>query len=253
MNSGEKMKIRAVIFDLDDTLYREYDFVAQSFQNVAKAMSAHLIREERIRGNETTPEEITPEALFQRMIERMEEKGRGDIFNWLCEKYHITIPPQEFVKIYRQTKPVLELYPDSEEFLRWLKEKGIKTGLITDGNSQVQHNKIEALELEKKLDVVLATDDLGLNKPAPAVYEYCLERLSCKPEQAVYVGDNPQKDFIGARGLGMETVRIVREEGLHIHRVAEEGYEADRRVRLLTEMENWGIFFSGNEESHERK
>lgn len=238
-----KNMIKAVLFDLDDTLYRERDFVDQAFRSVAEAMAAYLAekREDRESAENGNLQSVRtgerPEELFQQMIELMEQEGRGEIFNRLCERYDVDIPVEELVKIYRETKPILSLYPDGEEFLERLEREHIKTGLITDGNVQVQHNKIQALGLDKRLDVVLASYDLGLRKPDPGVYVYCLEKLGCLPEEAIYIGDNPLKDFIGARKLGMKTVRIVRPEGLHMWRTAEEGYDADVTVHLLTEIE----------------
>ncbi len=226
--------IKAVIFDLDDTLYRERDFVDQSFRSVAEVMAEYLA--DRKAETVSVAGDKTPEGLFRQMVELMEEEGRGEIFNRLCERYDVDIPVKELVKIYRGTKPVLSLYPDGEAFLEELERKHIKTGLITDGNAQVQHNKIRALGLDGRLDVVLASYDLGLRKPDVGVYVYCLEKLGCRPEEAVYIGDNPLKDFIGARKLGMKTVRIIRPEGLHMWRTAEKGYEADRTVHLLTEV-----------------
>lgn len=229
-----RIMLKAVLFDLDDTLYRERDFVDQSFRNVATVMAKYLSAKRTLCDN--APGE-SAEELFGQMIELMEQEGRGEIFNRLCERYDVDIPVEELVRIYRETKPVLSLYPDGEEFLTRLEKKGIKTGLITDGNVQVQYNKIRALGLDRRLDVVLASYDLGLRKPDPGVYVYCLEKLGCLPEEAVYIGDNPLKDFIGARKLGMKTVRIIRPEGLHMWRTAKEGYDADVTVHLLTEIE----------------
>ena len=235
--------IKAVLFDLDDTLYRERDFVDQSFRSVAVVMEKYLADRRKIREKreaEHIPSDESREELFKQMIELMEREGRGEIFNRLCEHYNVDIPVQELVKIYRETKPVLSLYPDGEAFLSQLEKAHIKTGLITDGNAQVQHNKIRALGLDKRLDVVLASYDLGLRKPDTGVYVHCLEKLRCRPGEAVYIGDNPLKDFIGARKLGMKTVRIIRPEGLHMWRDAKEGYEADQTVHLLTEVSlNW--------------
>ena len=234
--------IKAVIFDLDDTLYRERDFVDQSFRSVAAVMAEYLSekrsmwRERKNKSIQVIPPDESPEGLFKQMIELMEREGRGEIFNRLCERYDVDMPVEELVRIYRETKPVLSLYPDGEEFLGYLEKEHIRTGLITDGNAQVQHNKIRALGLDERLDVVLASYDLGLKKPDPGVYVYCLEKLDCRPEEAVYIGDNPLKDFIGARKLGMKTVRIIRPEGLHMWRTAEEGYDADVTVHLLTEI-----------------
>lgn len=237
--------IKAVLFDLDDTLYRERDFVDQSFRSVARVMAKYLAERDKGRGREEKGDlqparaGESPEELFRQMIELMEQEGRGEIFNRLCERYDVDIPVEELVRIYRETKPVLSLYPDGEEFLERLEKRQIKTGLITDGNAQVQYNKIRALGLDQRLDVVLASYDLGLRKPDPGVYVYCLEKLGCGPEEAVYIGDNPLKDFIGARKLGMKTVRIIRPEGLHMWRKAEEGYDADATVHLLTEIEQF--------------
>ena len=230
--------LRAVLFDLDDTLYRERDFVDQSFRSVAKVMAGYLSAKGKSGRGQGFPGE-SEEELFGQMIELMEQEGRGEIFNRLCERYDVDIPVQELVKIYRETKPVLELYPDGEELLGWLEDREIKTGLITDGNAAVQRNKIEALGLDRRLNVVLASYDLGLRKPDKGVYVYCLEKLECRPEEAVYIGDNPLKDFIGAKKLGMKTVRIIRPEGLHMWREEEEGYGADVTVHLLTELKEW--------------
>lgn len=234
---NEDGMIKAVVFDLDDTLYREYDFVEQAFRRVAGVMAEYPEKERNAGTKEEPPRpQKSPEELFRRMTELMAAEGRGKIFDRLCAWYNVDIPVPELVRIYRETEPVLSLYPDGEEFLRQLKKAGIKTGLITDGNVQVQKNKIRALGLDKRLDVVLASWEIGSGKPERRVYEYCLERLGCRPPEALYIGDNPLKDFIGAKELGMKTVRIVRPEGMHMRRIAEKGCEADRTVRLLTEI-----------------
>lgn len=236
--------IKTVLFDLDDTLYRERDFVEQAFHHAAVFFAGYLEEKrkksrEQKNNSEDMPGRETPEALTDQMIELMEQEGRGEIFNRLCERYGADMPVQELVRIYRETNPVLSLYPDGEKLLLLLKEKGIKTGLVTDGNAEVQHRKIRALGLDKRLDVVLASYDLGLSKPDPEVYAHCLRKLGCRPAEAVYIGDNPLKDFVGARELGMKTVRIVRPEGMHMRRRAKEGYEADLTIHLLTELEAW--------------
>lgn len=225
--------IRAVLFDLDDTLYRERDFVEQAFFNVAKAM------ETRLAGKGRGAARASANTLCAQMIALMEEEGRGKIFDRLLEEYDIELSMAELVKIYRETKPILSLYPDGEACLARLKQARVKTGLITDGNAQVQRNKIRALGLDNRMDVVLASDEIGLSKPDAGVYEYCLERLGCAPEEAAYVGDNPLKDFIGARKIGMKTARIIRPEGMHMGQTAAAGYEADHTVHLLTELAAW--------------
>ncbi len=248
--------IKAVLFDLDDTLYREYDFVEQAFGNAAAVMERHLmekhfagrhlaegrlterdVAEKQAAG--TRKEGESTKELLQQMLDLLEKEGRGAIFNRLCERHRADIPVEELVKVYRETVPVLSLYPDGEELLAWLEEKQILTGLITDGNAQVQRRKIRALGLDKRMDVVLVSDEVSRAKPDPEVYFYCMKKLGCAPEETVYIGDNPSKDFVGARKIGMRTVRIVRSEGMYMGRKAAEGYEAEITVCLLTEVKMW--------------
>ncbi|MBE5852439.1 MAG: HAD family hydrolase [Lachnospiraceae bacterium] len=220
--------VKAVIFDLDDTLYNELDYVLQGFRNVAEYL-----------GKEYS---VDVDEVHERMCKILREQGRGKIFDSICEAYHITAPVKKLVEIYRATKPKLFLYPDAEEVLNKLRQKNMKIGLITDGCSQVQHQKIDALYLNDLMDAVLATDDLGKDeegnpycKPNKRVYEFVLEKLQCKPQDAIYIGDNPQKDFVGAKALGMKTLRIVREMGDHMHEQVESEYEADVTIHNLTE------------------
>lgn len=219
--------LRAVIFDLDDTLYDEAEYVSQAFAHTAAYLAEKL----------GTPEK--KEIFHGRMLELMERDGRGRIFDVICEETGAALSVEELVRVYRGTKPVLRLYPDAELLLQSLSEKQIKTGLITDGCSRVQHEKIAALELNRRLDCVIATDDFGMSKPQTAVYEKCLDALGCEPSAAAYVGDNPRKDFVGAKALGMDTFRIVREKGMHMRDEAEPEREAAHRIAALTELEGW--------------
>lgn len=225
--------ISAVLFDLDDTLYRELDYVEQGFRNVAGVLAEHL---SKMGAGRKAP---GPDMLCYQMMELMEMEGRGKIFDRICERYDADISVQELIEVYRDTKPKLSLYPDGEKLLEWLRDKKKKTGLLTDGNAQVQHRKIEALGLDKRFDVVLASDDLGLAKPDPAVYAYCIDRLGIAPQETVYIGDNTSKDFIGAGKIGMRTIRIIRPEGMYMRREAEDGFDADVTVHLLTEVAAW--------------
>lgn len=219
--------LQAVIFDLDDTLYEEAAYVTQALEHAAAHLAEKLGAPSR------------KAALHRRMLELLERDGRGRIFDVICQETDAALPVKELVQAYRSTKPVLKLYPDAEECLSRLSEKGIKTGLITDGCGRVQHEKIAALGLDRRLDCVVVTDDYGMAKPQTAAYEKCLFALGCAASEAAYVGDNPWKDFIGAKALGMETFRIVRKSGMHMRDEAGPEREAARRIAALTELEGW--------------
>lgn len=218
------MAIKAVIFDLDDTLYDEFQYVDQAFENTAVYLAHRLGMPGR------------KEEFHRRMLELTEKNGRGKVFDLLCEETGTGIPISELVQAYRSTRPVLKLYPDAERLLQSLEGMKVKTGLITDGCGRVQHEKIAALGLDGRLDSVIVTDDFGLCKPQVEVYEKCLRALGCAPGEAAYVGDNPRKDFAGAKTLGMKTFRIIREKGMYMKLQAEPGWEAEYNIQSLTEL-----------------
>ncbi|NRT73713.1 HAD family hydrolase [Clostridium beijerinckii] len=217
--------IKALIFDLDDTLYYEKEYVLGAFKEVAYYLG------NKYRKNE--------EKLYFRMKEILEESGRGEIFNIICEENSFDEDIKALVDIYRNSKPKLELYEDSEEFLIWARKNGYKLGIITDGCSKVQWNKIKALEIEKLVDKIIVTDDLGKEfwKPHKRSYIDMMNYFNIDANKCIYIGDNPNKDFIGARELGIQTIRILRENGDHIRTFLDKEYEGDFNIKDLWKLQ----------------
>ncbi|MCR5717070.1 MAG: HAD family hydrolase [Lachnospiraceae bacterium] len=213
---------KAILLDLDDTLYREYSYVSAAFEEVAAYLSDRY--------------GVEQDALMATMQELLITNGRGRIFDDVCKQYVIQENISHLVQIYRSARPKLSLYEDAEIFLKELRKMGVKSAVITDGAAGVQRAKIEGLGLEEVIDEVLVTDELGLSKPDPQVYTTVLEKLQISANEAVYVGDNPAKDFIGARALGLDTVRIIRPFGDHMREEAKQGFDADRQISLLTDL-----------------
>ncbi|AQR97013.1 HAD family hydrolase [Clostridium saccharoperbutylacetonicum] len=224
--------IKALIFDLDDTLYYEKEYVLEAFKEVA-----HYL------GNKYKKDE---EKLYLRMKQLLEESGRGKIFNVICEENNFDEDIVELIDIYRNSVPKLELYEDSIEILIWARKNGYRLGVITDGCSKVQWNKIQALGIEKMVDKIIVTDDFGKEfwKPNKKSYLDMIEFFKLEKKECAYIGDNPNKDFIGAKGIGMKTIRIIREKGDHINTFLDEKYEADLNIINLFEL----IKLLGNKE-----
>lgn len=216
--------IKAVIFDLDDTLYNEREFVFRAFREVSDYL-----------GNKY---KLNKYSLYTDIIRIFNTKGRGAIFNQICAEYSVEEDVNKLVEVYRDSKPVLNLYKDSEEILGWLKANNYKVGLITDGISKVQWNKIKSLDLERRLDKIVVSDDLGKDywKPHEKPYREVISALGLKESECVYIGDNPNKDFVGARKLNIHTVRIIREEGDHMSTFLNKDFEADYQMYSLKEL-----------------
>ncbi len=216
--------VKALVFDLDDTLYDEKQFVSGGFRTVAGYL------EDRYGADR--------QAAYERMRQLLREKGRGKIFDQLlAEKGLDCSLVSDLVEIYRSHQPSLKLYPDAVSLLRRLQGK-VKTGLITDGAAKVQWNKIRALGLDKIMDTIVVTDDHGVDcwKPSPFPYLLVTERLGVRPEDCLYVGDNPEKDFVTAKQLGWHTARVLRPGGMCWEMKKEAEYEAEFSISALDEL-----------------
>lgn len=217
---------RAVIFDLDDTLYREHDYVRSGFAAVAE----RLAREPGAPG---------AGELYGALIDEWQRHGRGRIFDAVTERFGLRVPVPELVGAYREHDPsALELYPDAERALARLEAAGTLLAVLTDGMAAVQRRKLHALGLDRRIGCIVVCDDYGLDawKPSAVPYRAALEQLGVAPTDAVYVGDNPNKDFIGARALGLATVRVRRDSGDHARTTLGAEYEADVTVGSLDEV-----------------
>jgi putative hydrolase of the HAD superfamily len=189
--------MRAVIFDLDQTLYPEADFVRSGF----RAVAAHLA--ERCGG--------TAASLAEEMESILWQEGRGRVFDLLRDRHGwgARVVPETLLHIYRTHVPVLRMHADAADLLARLT---VPLGLVTDGQPTAQHGKIAVLGLATRFAAIICTGDLGPHaaKPAATGFRVCLELLGVKPEDAAYVGDDTGKDFAAPRALGMRTVRVVR-------------------------------------------
>lgn len=216
--------IKVAVFDLDDTLYYEKEYVLEAFREVCNYLSEKYNKDSDI--------------LYKQAVEILEVEGRGKIFNILCEKNNIDENILKLVDIYRNSKPELNLYEESKNIFNYAKMRGLKIGIITDGCSKVQWNKIKALSLEKIVEKIIVTDDYGkgFEKPHKKSYIEIINCFNVRPEECVYVGDNPKKDFIGAKELGMRTIRIIHEKGDHIYDKVDTKYEADEVIYNLNQL-----------------
>ena len=190
-----------VVFDLDDTLYLEAEFVRSGFAAVEVALdieglaaTAWLLHEAGVRGT------VLAKALRRHGREAaLAEVARA-------------------VAIYRAHRPCIGLAPDADATLATLFEHpGVELALLTDGHAATQRNKIEALGLDRWLRRMVVTDELGPDraywKPHPEGFQQ-LQGDGRSAAACVYVADNPHKDFDAPARLGWHTVRLRRQGGL---------------------------------------
>ena len=188
-----------IVFDMDDTLYPEADFVRSGHRAVAERVWQDL------RVN------IEPE-----LRRRFAAGQRGDLFSAALIALDVKVP-QDYVghvlvPVYRGHAPAISPHVETVSVMIELRARGHLLALLSDGWAEVQRRKLAALGLGSFFDEVVITDELGREawKPSTLGFERILGALSVKGEAAMYVSDNPHKDFAGPHRLGMRTVRIVR-------------------------------------------
>jgi putative hydrolase of the HAD superfamily len=188
--------IRALIFDLDDTLYREADFLSGGFMAVAKHLSARY-------GSPCGD-------IHKMMMETSRRLGRRAAMDSVLERYPVAgLQVSDLVDVYRRHEPRIALFPGYAELLKEFRA-WYRIGIVTDGTPEVQKAKCGALRLEEKVDRILYTWEYGRDreKPHPFPFRQMLDFLQVEPAEALCIGDSLDKDIRGARAVGMKCVRV---------------------------------------------
>lgn len=188
-----------IVFDLDDTLYKEAGYVRSAYSYISVQLS-HL---------------GSPSAIFKVLNDAFEAKR--DAFGALNEYLQVDVPISKYLEWYRTHCPTIQLSEGARDFLEWAGSKDWMTGLITDGRSMGQRNKIRALGLDKLIEPgnVVISEEFGSEKPDVANYRYFMDKFpGC--DSYIYVGDNVRKDFVSPNALGWITIGI-RDNGENIH------------------------------------
>lgn len=195
--SEGKSEIKGIIFDLDDTLYSEKDYIRSGFRAVADYL-----------GNPDYAQKLWDffEANIPAIDALLKEIGQEN-------------EREETLSVYRRHKPRIQLYEGVRELLSSFRRQGLKIGIITDGRPEGQRNKLEALGLSLLVDDIIITDELGgeqFRKPCDIAFRILQTRWRLPAEAIVYVGDNPAKDFQAPRQLSMKSVYFKNPDGLYL-------------------------------------
>jgi putative hydrolase of the HAD superfamily len=197
--------IRWIVFDLDDTLYLEAEYVRSGFAACGEWLQEQL----GVNG-------------FSEHAWALHGAGeRGNIFDHALSHLRPLANDnaalvQRLVGIYRAHRPAITLEAEVVEVLDHL-SRDHRLAIISDGFLVAQRLKVEALKLSRWCDPVIFTDLWGRDawKPNPRAFTEFCTRVECLPSESMYVGDNPTKDFIAPNRLGWLTVRYRRKNGLH--------------------------------------
>ena len=210
------------IFDLDDTLYDERQYVESGLRAVS-------VFAEKTWG-------IDKKKGFADLVALIDTNGRGHVFNDFLSMHHIAANKKNVskcVSAYRLHKPSI-FVPD--EHLNVLDKLPNPLYLVTDGNKIVQSNKVSALGVTDYFKRIFITHRFGIKHSKPSTY--CFQKIKqleqCEWNQMTYIGDNPAKDFVNLNKLGMTTIRVLT--GVHRMVKADPGFDAKFTIQSLREL-----------------
>ncbi|WP_299782684.1 HAD family hydrolase [uncultured Formosa sp.] len=188
-----------VVLDLDDTLYNEIDFLKSAYKEISDIIAKHS--------------EITSESIFNQMMTFYNDKK--NTFEEIITSTQVkNITVSDLLTIYRNHSPYIVLSKENKETLTYLKANMFKIGLITDGRSTQQRNKIKALGLEHFFDDIIISEEFGSEKPNTNNFKYFNDKYG--EATYLYIGDNVKKDFIAPNTLNWYSVCLL-DNGVNIH------------------------------------
>lgn len=183
---------KVIVFDLDDTLIKEIDYLKSAYLEIAHYLDG---------GKE----------LYNKMIN--DYYDGVNVFEGLVKSYNSSI--DTLLNKYRNHKP--DKLPMSTQVLNMLarfKEKKVTLGMITDGRSITQRNKLTATGLSEYFDLIIISEEFGSEKPNKKNYQ-AFHKYNA--DNYYYIGDNIKKDFITSNQLGWITIGI-KDSGENIHK-----------------------------------
>jgi haloacid dehalogenase superfamily, subfamily IA, variant 3 with third motif having DD or ED/haloacid dehalogenase superfamily, subfamily IA, variant 1 with third motif having Dx(3-4)D or Dx(3-4)E len=195
---AERMnRTQAVLFDLDNTLLDRTQTFRKFAESFAETYFSHLAH---------------TEAVIAQIVERDQDgyKDKAKLFEELLEVLPWDVKPThaELMLFYESryvTCAVLMEY--AEEIIDYVRAK-YRIGLITNGRTVIQYGKIDRLGLRDLFDVIVVSEEAGVKKPNPEIFNKAVESLGLRADQCLYVGDHPVNDIQGAGKAGMGAVWI---------------------------------------------
>lgn len=191
--------LKAIIFDLDDTLYGEKEYVRSGYRAIANFIPKVERMEEKLwcafeQKKSAIDEVLTAEGIYTEELK------------------------QKCLSIYRLHEPNIHFYEGAKELLVQLRADGYMLGIITDGRPEGQRAKIKSLGIDELVDSVIVTDELGgveYRKPNTKAFLKMKELFDVPFGEMCYVGDNISKDFIAPQKLGISSIWFRNTNGLY--------------------------------------
>lgn len=198
------MEVRAVLFDLDETL-------------LDRAASLAILTEEMLEafGNSLEGPDLEAAVRVMQKADRGGYRERREAFGQMLDEVPWDSPPEieDLIAFWTAMFPKCSIpMKGAFEVLGTLREHEIPIGLITNGGVEFQNAKIDRVDLREWLDVVIVSEAAGMEKPDPRIFHLALSEMGLEAKYTAFVGDHPVNDVSGAAEVGMTSVWIKGRE-----------------------------------------
>ena len=228
-----------LVFDVDDTLYEQIvpfenafrslfdiDIDMEKFYLLSRYYSE--VKFEASRNGEMTMDEYH--------IYRIQEAGK-DLGVYLTDEQALNMQ-----KEYKKNQQKLKMSDITVSILELAKKNNVKLGVITNGPSEHQWVKVDALGVEKWIprENIIVSGDVGINKPDKRIFEVIQEKLQLGVESLYYIGDSLENDIVGANNAGWKSIWINRynkeySPGTEIYKEVQNNYELFEIIKEIIE------------------
>ena len=228
-----------LVFDVDDTLYEQIvpfenafrslfdiDIDMEKFYLLSRYYSD--VKFEASRNGEMTMDEYH--------IYRIQEAAK-DLGVYLTDEQALNMQ-----KEYKKNQQKLKMSDTTVSILELAKKNNVKLGVITNGPSEHQWVKVDALGVEKWIprENIIVSGDVGINKPDKRIFEVIQEKLQLGVESLYYIGDSLENDIVGANNAGWKSIWINRYNkeyrlGTEIYKEVQNNYELFEIIKEIIE------------------
>ena len=209
MNHIPLSNIKAILLDLDDTLYAYKPCYQAGYE------ACNVLAQEKYN--------IDP-IDFENAWKSGRNRVHQDLHGQGASHSRLLYVQKLYENLYHKTNPAfalemeerywsvfldtMEFNPGVEEFLQEAKDKGIKMCIVTDLTAQIQMRKWIKLDLGRYIDFLVTSEEAGVEKPGAYMFELAMEKLGVKAEECVMIGDSEEKDVKGAEALGIKAYKV---------------------------------------------
>lgn len=207
---------RAILFDLDGTLYQDRPSASDCFYRQASLVGAPIIPERLAQTQRWAHYYWARSAELQQDLDIYPSLSpefwvnytRHMLQNWGCSAEHAAaFAPLVAERMDQEFHPEAWVEPETPSMLQALKEAGFLLAVVSNRGRPI-HDNLQAIHLDGYFHLALAAGEVNSWKPEPGIFRHVLEHFSLQPEQAIYVGDNYYADIVGAQNAGLRGVLL---------------------------------------------